>query len=131
MEKKQVPVFRLTFLIVHGHICNKYSVCPFLGITGFFCTDMATKVVLYSPCLHSIHIRLCSHFTRLLFKTKSPIGYSTAMNTYLICDSSLYSQIDGCATQSRSVTKNHRSCVCRSPNRCAWFSSRCKRLVRT
>ena len=27
------------------------------------------------------------------------------MNTYLICDSSLYSQIDECATQSRSVTE--------------------------
>ena len=75
------------------------------GNYRFFCTDMATKVVLCSPCLHSIHIRLCSHFTRLLFKTKSPVSYSTAMNTYLICDSSLYSQIDECATQFRSVTE--------------------------
>ena len=66
---------------------------------------MATKVVLCSPCLHSIHIRLCSHFIRLLFNTKTPISYSTAMNTYLICDSSLYSQIGEGATQSCSVTE--------------------------
>ena len=63
---------------------------------------MATKVVLFSPCLHSIHSRLCSHFTRLLFNTKTPISYSTAMN---ICDSSLYSQIGEGATQSCFLTE--------------------------
>ena len=66
---------------------------------------MATKFVLCSPCLHFIYIRLCSHFTGLFFDSKSPISYSTAMNTYLICDSSLYSQIGEGATHSCSVTE--------------------------
>ena len=77
-----------------------------MGITVFFVLIwLDIKVVLCSPCLHSIHVRLCSHFTQLLFNTKSPISYSTAMNTYLICDSSLYSQIGVGATHSCSVTE--------------------------